>query len=47
MSNEFLFVDGSGGGTSTAHNKAILQMFEYNSGQSFFLNFQMFYQYSA
>jgi D-alanyl-D-alanine carboxypeptidase len=34
--DEFLFVDGSGGGDTTATNKAVLRMLEYISKQSFF-----------
>lgn len=33
---EFLFVDGSGGGPTTATNKAVIRMLEYSSEQSFF-----------
>ena len=34
--DEFLFFDGSGGGDTTATNKAVLRMLEYISKQSFF-----------
>ncbi len=34
--DEFMFFDGSGGGDTTATNKAVIQMLEYISKQSFF-----------
>jgi len=34
--DEFMFFDGSGGGDTTATNKAVIQMLEYISEQSFF-----------
>jgi D-alanyl-D-alanine carboxypeptidase len=34
--DEFMFFDGSGGGNTTATNKAVIQMLEYISKQSFF-----------
>ena len=34
--DEFMFFDGSGGGDTTATNKAVLRMLEYISNQSFF-----------
>ena len=37
--DEFMFFDGSGGGDTTATNKAVIQMLEYISKQSFFPNF--------
>ncbi len=37
--DEFLFFDGSGGGDTTATNKAVLSMLEYISKQSFFPNY--------
>jgi D-alanyl-D-alanine carboxypeptidase len=37
--DEFMFFDGSGGGDTTATNKAVIQMLEYISKQSFFPDF--------